>query len=139
MRHLLTIAACATALAGVAGCGGGGDDQTATDPGQSAAAAAQSYVAARNSGDAAKICQLYSQKLINQLAASDCEDFVQEQTSGAKTNIELFSVHQSGDQATVTLGGSAESGKSEQLQIQLQLENGEWKITSLGPGGAGGV
>lgn len=134
MRRLLTTVLCAAAVAAAAGCGGGGsDDKSATDPGLSARDAAQSYVDASNQGDAAKVCALYSDQLINQLAASDCEDFVKEQTSGAATKLELGSVHESGDQATVTLQSSGESGKPAQLQIQLQREKGGWRITALGP------
>jgi ketosteroid isomerase-like protein len=132
MRRLLTTAFCAAALAIAAGCGGGGGDQSATDPGQSARDAAQSYVDARNQGDAAKVCELYSEQLINQLAASDCEDFVKEQTSGAATKLELGSVQENGDQATATLQSTGESGNPAQLKISLERESGEWKISSLG-------
>jgi ketosteroid isomerase-like protein len=132
MKHLLAAVLCAAAVA-AAGCGGGGDDSTATDSSQGARAAAQSYVDASNAGDAARICQLYSTQLINKLAASDCEDFVKEQTSGAATKLELGSVHESGDQATVTILSSGEAGNPARLTIQLERQNGVWKITSLGP------
>src|SRR5262245_3292944 len=135
MIRVLTTVICAAVLVGLAACGGDGDDTTSTGAGTSARAAAQSYVDASNARDAATICRLYSEKLINQLAASDCEDFVAEQTSGASTKLELGSVHQSGDQATVTLQSSGETGQPVPLQIQLQEENGEWKVSSLGPGG----
>jgi ketosteroid isomerase-like protein len=139
MTRLLTIALCAAAVAMAAGCGGGGDQST-TAPAQSASATARSYVDASNRGDAAKICELYSQELINKLAASDCEDFVQEQTSGAATKLTLGSVHQSGDQATVAILSSGESGNPARLTIQLQRQKGEWKVSSLGPGtGNGGA
>jgi len=128
----VTIVLCAAALATVAGCGGGDGDQTATAPAQSARGTAQAYVDARNGDDAAKICQLYSQDLINRLAASDCVDFVQEQTSGAATKLTLGSVHESGDQATVTILSSGESGNPARLTIQLQRQGGEWRVTSLG-------
>src|SRR5689334_420099 len=97
--------ACIAAVVGVValvGCGGGGSSgpQTAKD-------AADEYVAARNSGDAGKVCELYSQQLIQQLRTSNCVAFVQEQTSGTATDLTVLHVSESGDHATATIQAQA--------------------------------
>ena len=46
----------------IPGCGGGGGSNQ-----QSARDVAQAYVNARNQGDAAKVCELYSEQLIQSL------------------------------------------------------------------------
>ena len=60
-------------------------------------------VVARNQGDAAKVCELYSEQLIQSLKTSNCVAFVQEQTSGTATDLSLQGVKESGDQATATV------------------------------------
>jgi len=118
----------------MAGCGGGGSSgpQTARD-------AADAYVNARNSGDAAKVCELYSHQLIQRLKTSNCVAFVQEQTSGTATDLTVLHVVQHGDQATATIqarvGGSIANAIAP-IEVKLARENGEWKISGLGgPGG----
>src|SRR5690349_11454890 len=135
MRHALIprialVAACAALLPG---CGGGNGGQTDT-----ARDAAQAYVQARNEGDAGKICELYSDQLIQQLHASNCESFVKEQTAGVATSFSLIGVKQTGDQATATIQASVagEAGPGQgQTQITLQRQDGDWKIISLGGAG----
>jgi hypothetical protein len=135
MRHagILRIALVAACAALLVGCGGssGGQNETARD-------AAQAYVQARNQGDAGKICELYSDQLIQQLHASNCESFVKEQTAGVATSFSLVGVNQMGDQATAVLQATAsgEPTGGGQLRITLERQGGEWKITGLGrPGG----
>jgi ketosteroid isomerase-like protein len=117
----------------IAGCGGdAGDAGTARD-------AAQDYVQARNQGDAGRVCELYSDKLISQLGVSNCEAFVKEQTAGVATSLTLVDVKQNGNQAVATLRASAAGevgGGAGRLQITLARESGEWQITSLGGTGA---
>jgi ketosteroid isomerase-like protein len=116
------------------GCGGGGSSgpQTAKD-------AADEYVAARNSGDAAKVCELYSQQLIQQLRTSNCVAFVQEQTSGTATDLTVLHVSESGDHATATIqarAGGVVANAIAPIELKLAKEDGEWKISGLGgPGG----
>jgi ketosteroid isomerase-like protein len=125
------------ALVGVialAGCGGGGSSGP-----QSAKDAADEYVAARNSGDAAKVCELYSQQLIQQLRTSNCVAFVQEQTTGTATDLTVLHVSENGDHATATIqarvGGNIANAIAP-IQLQLSKENGAWKVSGLGgPGG----
>lgn len=120
-----------TALAGCGG-GGGGDDQSAHD-------VAQEYVVARNQGDAAKVCELYSEQLIRSLKTSNCVAFVQEQTSGTATDLSLQGVKESGDKATATVqarvGGSVANAIAP-IELKLTREDGEWRISGLG--GSGG-
>jgi ketosteroid isomerase-like protein len=117
----------------IAGCGGNsGDHGTARD-------AAQDYVQARNQGDAGRVCELYSDELISKLGASNCEAFVKEQTAGVATSFTLVGVKENGDQATATLraavAGTEIAGGAGRLQITLERQGDDWKITSLGSGG----
>jgi ketosteroid isomerase-like protein len=118
-------------VAALAGCGG--DDQ----PG--AKETAQAYVDARNQGDAAKVCELYSEQLISQLKTSNCVAFVQEQTSGTATDLALVGVSEHGDQAKATIQARANGEVANAiapLEITLTRESGEWRISNLGgPGG----
>lgn len=123
--------AVAAACAGlISGCGGGGGDgqQTARD-------AAQDYVDARNHGDAAKVCELYSDQLIRALRTSNCVDFVKEQTSGTATDLTLVKVTEHGDQATATiqarLGGDVANAIAP-IELKLTREGDEWRISGLG-------
>jgi hypothetical protein len=132
MRHALIppIALAAACAALVAGCGGNGGGQ-----GDTARDAAQAYVQARNQGDAGKVCELYSEQLIQQLHAANCEAFVKEQTAGVATSFTLVKVNQNGDQATATIQatvtGQTATGQGE-TQITLKRQEGDWKITGLG-------
>jgi ketosteroid isomerase-like protein len=118
----------------IAGCGGGGGSSPPT-----AREVAQSYVEARNHGDAAKVCELYSRQLISQLKTSNCVAFVQEQTSGTATDLTLVNVRVQGDQATATIqarAGGEVANAIAPIELKLTRENGEWKISRLGgPGG----
>jgi ketosteroid isomerase-like protein len=132
MRRALIAGAVVAVL--IAGCGGGGSSGP-----QSARDAADAYVSARNSGDAAKICELYSRQLIQQLRTSNCVAFVQEQTSGTATDLTVIHVVQHGDHATATIqarvGGNIANAIAP-IEIRLTRENGEWKVSGLGgPGG----
>ena len=117
----------------IPGCGGGGGSNQ-----QSARDVAQAYVNARNQGDAAKVCELYSEQLIQSLKTSNCVAFVQEQTSGTATDLSLVRVSQHGDHATATiqarLGGSI-ANAIVPIELELTRENGQWKISGLGGSG----
>ena len=132
MRRAWIAGALVAAL--IAGCGGGGDSgpQTARD-------VAEAYVSARNSGDAGKVCELYSQQLIQQLRTSNCVGFVKEQTSGTATDLTVIHVVQHGSRATTTIqaqvGGNIANAIAP-IQLQLTRQGGEWKVSGLGgPGG----
>ena len=118
----------------VAGCGGDESDEA------TARAAAQDYVQARNQGDAGRVCELYSDELIQSQGASNCEAFVKEQTAGVATSFTLVDVKESGDRATATLraavAGNEIAGGAGRLQVTMERQGDEWKITSLGGGGA---
>ena len=92
----------------ISGCGGGGgsDQQSARD-------IAQSYVEARNQGDAAEVCELYSEQLIKTLKTSNCVAFVREQTSGTATDLTLVGVRQNGDRATADDPGAGRGQRRE--------------------------
>jgi ketosteroid isomerase-like protein len=118
----------------LAGCGGGG----ASGP-QSAKEVAQAYVTARNSGDAAKVCELYSQQLIQQLRTDNCVGLVREQTSGTATDLTVLRVSQHGDRATATIqarvGGNIANAIAP-IELQLAKENGEWRVSGIGGPGS---
>ena len=116
----------------LAGCGGDdGGEATARN-------AARDYVEARNQGDAGRVCELYSDELRSKLGASNCEAFIKEQTAGVATSFTLVGVKESGDQATATLraavAGNEIAGGAGRLQITMERQGDEWKITSLGAG-----
>ncbi len=120
----------------IAGCGGGGDGGP-----QSARDVAESYVKARNSGDAATVCELYSQQLIRRLRTDNCVGLVREQTSGTATDLTVLRVAQHGGRATATIqariGGNIANAIAP-IELQLTRQGGEWKVSGLGgPGGAG--
>jgi hypothetical protein len=124
----------AVVAAVIAGCGGGGSSGP-----QSARDAAEAYVDARNAGDAAKVCELYSQQLIQQLKTSNCVAFVQEQTSGTATDLTVLRVAEHGDRATATIQarvGGVVANAIAPIELQLTREGGEWRVSGLGgPGG----
>jgi len=131
MRRAWLIGMALAAL--LAGCGGGGtgDQQSAQD-------VAREYVQARNQGDAARVCELYSRRLIAQLKTSNCVAFVREQTSGAATNLAVIGVREQDDHATATIQARVGEVANAIAPIELQLtkEGGDWKISRLGgPGG----
>jgi ketosteroid isomerase-like protein len=121
-------------MTALAGCGGGGSDGP-----QSAKDVAQAYVAARNQGDAAKVCELYSEQLIHSLRTSNCVAFVQEQTSGTATDLSLQGVKENGGQATATVqarvGGSVANAIAP-IELTLTKESGDWRISGLGGPGS---
>ena len=128
MRRTWTLGLVLVILIPGCGSGGGSNQQSARD-------VAQAYVNARNQGDAAKVCELYSEQLIQSLKTSNCVAFVQEQTSGTATDLSLVGVSQHGDHATATiqarLGGSIANAIAP-IELELTRENGQWKISGLG-------
>jgi ketosteroid isomerase-like protein len=113
----------------LAGCGGsGGHEQSARD-------VATEYVTARNQGDAAKVCELYSNRLVAQLKTTNCVAFVKEQTSGTATDLTLVRVTEHGNTATATvqarLGGDVANAIAP-IELKLTREGGEWRISGLG-------
>jgi ketosteroid isomerase-like protein len=119
------------AISALAGCGGS-DHQSAKE-------VAQDYVKARNQGDAARVCELYSEQLISSLKTSNCVAFVREQTSGTATDLTVVRVSEHGDRATATIqarvGGSVANAIAP-VQLQLIRQDDEWRISGFGgPGG----
>jgi ketosteroid isomerase-like protein len=116
----------------LAGCGGDqADEATAQD-------AARDYVQARNQGDAGRVCELYSDELIAKLGASNCEAFIKEQTGGIPTTFTLVGVKETDGRATATLQAAATGGlggAAGRLQITLERQDGDWRITGLGGAG----
>lgn len=130
IRRSIAALVCAVALVGAAGCGNGGD---------TAEEAAQAYVDAQNDGDSAKVCELFSAELREQLAAENCPAFIEEQSSGAETSFELIRVEEDGDVATAVVKATAGEGvtpREAELQIGLEREDEEWRVAALGPSGA---
>ena len=132
-RAWLSVAVLAMACAPwLVGCGGDdGGESTAQE-------AARDYVQARNQGDAGRVCELYSQQLVQQLHATNCEAFVKEQAAGVATSFTLVRVDQSGDRATAILRASVAGteGGGGRLRVSLERQGDEWRITSLGGPGA---
>ena len=123
------------ALALLVGCGGGGGSS------QSASDVAHEYVDARNSGDAAKVCDLYTDKLKQRLGASKCATYITEQTSGGTIKFSVTSVEENGDHATAKLqtAGNTELPQGTELQVNLVRQNGDWLIDGFGINGGAGA
>lgn len=116
--------------AAIAGCGGGGGGEgSATD-------AVQSYVDAQNQRDFGAVCDSLSDQLRQRLGGSNCERFIEEQTSGLPhRDLTVISVSESGSSATARLQTTGETGTPIQLQVSLERQDGDWRITALRGGG----
>jgi hypothetical protein len=122
--RLASIVAVSAAL--LAGCGG-------DDGGESARDVAQSYVDAQTSKDFERVCALLSDQLRRQLGGDDCPALLEEQSSGLpRRRFKLVSVNEDGDRATASLKTRGESGKPVKLQISLEREDGDWRVTGVG-------
>jgi predicted lipid-binding transport protein (Tim44 family) len=135
-RALIALA-CAAALTGIAGCGGGNGSDTG-----SARDAAQAYVDATNKGDYAQVCELLAAGYKQQLKiAANCPDFLKEQTSGApRTTLTLVGVQEQGDHATAHIRSRsadvAGGAIANETATFTKQSDGSWRLTGLG-GGAG--
>ena len=111
----------------MAGAGCGQSDQ------EQAREAVQEYVDARNSGDFEGECDLYSDEFKEQLGATDCPAFVEEQTSGAdfEQSLELVSVRVKDDSATAELDAAAEGGGTTRAILVLERQDGDWLVTGF--------
>jgi hypothetical protein len=118
----------AVSVALLAGCGG-------DDGGESAQDVAQSYVDAQTSKDFERVCALFSDQFRQQLGGDDWPSFREEQSSGIpRGQFKLVSVNEEGDRATATLETRGESGKPVRLQISLERQDGDWRVTGVGGG-----
>ena len=91
----------------------------------------QEYVDATNSDDYEAVCDLYSESLKQELGAADCPAFVEEQSSGAETELELVEVRVSGDRATADLDSRSEQEGPARLGLTLEREDDDWRITGF--------
>jgi len=128
----LLVFSCLLVLAVPVGCGDGGGGN-----GQSAEDVARAYVAARNAGDAVKLCELYADELSKNVPGGDCRAFVTQQVrldkkrSGtARTG--FIRVDATGDQATAVLT-LTQSGQTGQFSMPLTRQGGEWHIAGVNP------
>jgi hypothetical protein len=124
-RWTITALVCAAALVAVAGCGESDQEQ--------AREVVQDYVDARNEGDFALVCDLYSDNFKQQLAIGEtCPAFVEEQTSGAGGELSVADVHVNDDRATADLDVSEGSEGPSRVALVLERgDDGEWKITGI--------
>ena len=130
MRHSIAALVCAAALVGVAGCGGD-DDSSAED-------VAQDLVDARNVGNHARFCELLSDEVRERYGGNACPAFIEEQSSGAESAFELLRVEEEGDRAVAVVRLTTEDSgaPTQELQIGLREQDGEWRVASLAPPGA---
>ena len=123
MRRALTALACAAALV-VAGCGESDQEQ--------AREVAQDYVDALNDQDYEAVCDLYADQLKEELALGEnCAAFVQEQSSGADSQLELIEVRVNDDRATADLDSVSEQEGPARIGLLLELEDETWRITGF--------
>ena len=124
MPRSITAAICAVLLVAGAGCGQSDQEQ--------AREAVQDYVDASNGDDYERICELYSDSFKQQLGATDCPAFVEEQTSGLDAgDLEIVSVRVRDERAIAELDAAGESGAPTRIGLVLEQEDGEWLITGL--------
>lgn len=124
MLRTLAALACLAALAVATGCGESEQEQ--------AREVAQDYVDASNEGDFEAVCELYSDEFIEQLGTTDCPAFVQENTSGAESELELVDVRVTDDVATAEIDVvSSDAEGPIRVGLRLQRQDGDWRISSL--------
>ena len=123
MLRLLTALACGAAIAGLAACGESDQEQ--------AREVVQEYVDATNSDDFERVCELYSESLKQELGAADCPAFVEEQSSGAETELELVEVRVSDEKATADIDSRSDQEGPARLGLRLEREDDEWRITGF--------
>jgi len=124
MRRALTALALASALLLVAGCGESEQEQ--------AREVVQDYVDALNDQDFEAVCDLYSDQLKQELAIGEnCAAFVQEQTSGADSQLELVEVRVNGDRATADLDSVSEQEGPARIALQLERQDDTWRISGF--------
>jgi hypothetical protein len=117
--------ACAAALLG---CGG--------DNGDGAQEVAQGYADAQTEKDFDQVCVLLSDRLREQFGGDNCPSFLEEQSSGLpRRPFTLISVDEDGDRAIATLETEGEGGRPVRLQISLERQDGDWRVTSVADGG----
>jgi hypothetical protein len=130
----LAIVACSVPLALAAGCGdddGGGDTGSPED-------AARAYVEASNQRDFEQLCDVLGDSYKLRLRiGDDCPAFLREQSSGdPRASLRLVRVEESGGAAVATLNGTvpAQEGKTAtgEIQLKLQQDGGDWKVTGIG-------
>jgi len=124
MRRALTALALASALLLVAGCGESEQEQ--------AREVVQDYVDALNDQDFEAVCDLYSDQLKQELAIGEnCAAFVQEQTSGTDSQLELVEVRVNGDRATADLDSVSEQEGPARIALQLERQDDTWRISGF--------
>ena len=123
MARALTAIVCLAAAVALSACGESDQEQ--------AREVAQEYVDASNDDDFEAVCDLYSEDFKRQLGAENCTAFVEEQSSGAETELELVEVRVSGDKATADLDSVSEQEGPARLSLQLAREDDDWKITGF--------
>ncbi|MBM3667044.1 MAG: hypothetical protein FJW90_06105 [Actinobacteria bacterium] len=125
MRRKPTALALAVALAAAFAACGESDQEQARE-------VAQDYVEASNEGDFEAVCELYSQQFIEELGVGDCAAFVEENSSGAESELELVDVRAREDVATADIDIVSEGGGPIRVGLRMELNDAdEWEIVSL--------
>jgi hypothetical protein len=128
-RTGIGLAVLAVAFAAALGGCGGGD-------GESAQEIAQGYADAQTEKDFDRVCVLLSDRLREQFGGDNCPSFLEEQSSGLpRRPFTLVSVDEDGDRAIATLETEGERGQPVRLQISLERQEGDWRVTSIADGG----
>jgi ketosteroid isomerase-like protein len=126
IRIAVLAAACGMLIIGC-GDGSGSDQQSAKD-------AAQAYVDAYNAHDYGRVCDLLSDGYKQQLKASSCPAYLQEQSSGAATTLTLVDVQENGKAATVHVRSESEDtpgGQADQTLALQQQPDGSWQVSDV--------
>jgi ketosteroid isomerase-like protein len=115
------------------GCGGGGGD----DDGNTPQGVAHAYATARNQGDAAALCSLYTPEIQQQTEPKQpCEEFVRERLSVVgKTQkglkLSVMRVEDQGDTATAVIATEVNGAQALPATIPMQLVGDEWRVAGF--------
>ena len=132
MRAAGPAAVCALVI-GLAGCGGGGDDDPAGDLAQEAGAVVKQLERSIRDGDFERVCsELLSADVRRQAGGGDCPGMLKRTSAGVKRpRIEVKGIKIEGATAAVDVVTVAQGQAPAEDTIRLVRENGAYRISSL--------
>jgi hypothetical protein len=132
MRAAGPAALCALVI-GLAGCGGGDDDEPAGDLAQEAGGVVKQLERSIREGDFEHVCsELLSAEVRRQAGGGDCPAMLERTSAGVKRpRIEVKAIKIEGPIASVTVVTVAEGQARVEDTIRLVREDGAYRISSL--------
>ena len=132
MRAAGPAAVCAFVI-GLAGCGGGGDDEPAGGLAQEAGAVVKQLERSIREGDFQRVCsELLSSEVRRQVGGGECPAMLERTSAGVKRpRIEVKAIKIEGAMASVDVVTLAKGQAPAEDTIRLVRENGAYRISSL--------